>query len=602
MSDVVRVGSREADTSFPLDARPTRITVGGIVLLVADVSGLQGEYDVTWRVEGPVVLAESQARVALLGAATVTQDSVVIGGGTGAREIRATLDTSSLSVGSWTVYLELTRVDGEGMETRWGQADPVEVVQRRFASGDDVSVTLKRAAVPPTPDQALWVSIRNSTNALGFDRYIEFMDRVWCDDSVGFRGRRIGPRDERRAVRRIERRTALPFPNVDRYRLLKAATEAFLMINCRTDRGDFSEVDLAEESARLNRTVHPGDLEEQFRRYLVDVPDGRGGELEVLPYLGIIRRKLGDVPVLGHSDDDATEVCYGILAEKLTHPCFLELIWSYWMEKGGLVRTIDALNWRFQNRPPAYPGRDPLAGLDVDPLRPLNNILWGFQRDEQHRLTAAQRNLEYAHSYGVQLAQPTRRVADNRSRFMAAFHSLLAECMDFYHCDDNTVVIANGFDVLNGLKETHLLLTQGAHNQYGDLPWTARHEMLMTQWILSRPEMRDFLPSRIMVDLPQLWMEAVDGMNRLQGWSDISVLHYHDLAVFGEQLLLSIRFGDWPSVSDADRAANWARYHRQQVQQYCHSFRAVTGHGLNRRSTPSMNGHADRQPYRAYRG
>src|SRR6185436_19057194 len=104
----------------------------------------------------------------------------------------------------------------------------------------------------------------------------------------------------------------------------------------------------------------------------------------------------------------------------------------------------------------------------------------------------------------------------------------------------------------NALKETHLLLTQGAHNQYGDLPWTARHEMLMSQWILARPEMREFLPSRIMVDSPEGWMDPVDGMNRLQGWSDSTSLHYRDLALSGEQLMLSIRFGAWTSVSNPD--------------------------------------------------
>jgi len=40
-------------------------------------------------------------------------------------------------------------------------------------------------------------------------------------------------------------------------------------------------------------------------------------------------------------------------------------------------------------------------------------------------------------------------------------------------------MIADAFPVLNALREVHLLLAEGAHNQYGDLPWTARHEMLM---------------------------------------------------------------------------------------------------------------------------
>jgi hypothetical protein len=97
-------------------------------------------------------------------------------------------------------------------------------------------------------------------------------------------------------------------------------------------------------------------------------------------------------------------------------------------------------------------------------------------------------------------------------------------------------------------------------------------------------------------------MDPVDGMNRLQGWSDSTSLHYRDLALSGEQIMLSIRFGAWTSVSNPDQAANWARYFRREVQQYSHAHRAVTGHGVGRRAAASMNGYAKRQPYRTYRG
>ena len=143
--------------------------------------------------------------------------------------------------------------------------------------------------------------------------------------------------------------------------------------------------------------------------------------------------------------------------------------------------------------------------------------------------------------------------------------------------DDDTTVIADGFPVLNALKDVHLLLAEGAHNQYGDLPWTARHEMLMQQWILARPEFREFLPTRIMVAYPEPWMDRVDAMKTLQGWTDVSVLHFRDLGVFGEQILLSIRFGAWSDVNDRDQAANWARYWRAEIQGYIHAYRAVTG-------------------------
>jgi hypothetical protein len=55
------------------------------------------------------------------------------------------------------------------------------------------------------------------------------------------------------------------------------------------------------------------------------------------------------------------------------------------------------------------------------------------------------------------------------------------------------------------------------------------------------------------------------------------VTHFRDLAVYGEQLLLSVRYGDWISVNDEDSAKNWARYWRQEILGYLHAYRAATG-------------------------
>jgi hypothetical protein len=168
-------------------------------------------------------------------------------------------------------------------------------------------------------------------------------------------------------------------------------------------------------------------------------------------------------------------------------------------------------------------------------------------------------------------------VAERRSKFLEAFHNLLHEAHKFFKESDDTTVIADGFPVLNSLKEVHLLLAQGAHNQFGDLPSTARAEMLIQQWLLARPEMREFLGGRIMVPYTEAWMDRVDTMKTLQGWSDVTITHFRDLGVFGEQILLSIRYGAWISVNDPVAAANWARYWRPEIQSYIHAYRAVTG-------------------------
>jgi hypothetical protein len=134
---------------------------------------------------------------------------------------------------------------------------------------------------------------------------------------------------------------------------------------------------------------------------------------------------------------------------------------------------------------------------------------------------------------------------------------------------------------LNALKEVHLILAAGAHNQYGDMPSTARQEMLMQQWLLARSEMREFLGGRIMVPYPENWMDRVDSMKQLQAWTDVTVIYFRDLGVYGEQILLSIRFGAWTLTNDPSRAANWARYWRAEIQAYIHRYRAVTGVDLS---------------------
>jgi hypothetical protein len=251
---------------------------------------------------------------------------------------------------------------------------------------------------------------------------------------------------------------------------------------------------------------------------------------------------------------------------------------------------MNTISRRFQNvRIPE--GRDPLAMVEIDPLRPLNNLLWGYIQDEQHRLSVVRRVYEYDHHYGLSLygkAVPELRPADSRSKFLEAFHNLLYLCRTFFQQDDDTTVIADGFPVLNALKEVHLILSQGAHNQFGDLPSTARQEMLLQQWLLARPEFREFLPTRIMVAYPEPWMDRVDAMKTLQGWSDVSVLHFRNLGVFGEKLLLSIRFGAWSTVDDAVQASNWARFWRAEIMGYTHAYRSVTGVDLTSEVTSTQ--------------
>ncbi|MDX1545885.1 MAG: hypothetical protein R3247_02790 [Rhodothermales bacterium] len=460
---------------------------------------------------------------------------------------------------------EIIRKGVEGIE----RADAVQSTER--------NVRLNRSAAQPTLDQALWVAIRQRTNNLGFTHYRRFVNRVFCV--------RNGPgdEDEDEAIDRLRTRdlqagrnfSNVYLSNVDAYQLLKVATDAFLLINACgevvIDTDDYND-DILQEIIRLNTATNADEIQQRLTDYL--------GSPAHLPYLKRILATLNELETFRrNAPDDAfdTGACEGLVLTK-NDLCMLELIWSYWLEEGMLVQTMNAVSMRFQNR--RHGKRDPLAELAVDPLRPLGNLLWGYVQDEQHRLSVARRVYEYDHHYGLKLigkAVPSVKSVDSRSKFIEAFHNLLYLASVFYQEDDDATLIPDAYRLLKGLIDVHLLLAQGAHNQFGDLPWTARSEMLVMQWLLQRTEMREFLRGRTMVPHQEAWMGTVAAMRRLQGWSDTPIKHFRDLAVYGEQLLLTIRYGDWIDVIDQEQAKNWARYWRPEIQGYLYAYQAVTG-------------------------
>jgi len=431
------------------------------------------------------------------------------------------------------------------------------------------AVALQRSAVRPATEQGLWTLIRANSRSIGFERYSFFIDRVLCRRQDPPTDIFVTADNDGRRMRR-ERNELAGAYGVGAYELLRTATELFLLLNCRVS---------------TSRNLSPEELSEEITRRGGSVP----GNLSALAstFLGQNAYIQNVIDAAFPGDGIGGPFCDGVLTTRATEPCLLELIWSYWHEEGMLVQSVNALGRRFQNI--AGPGqRDPLSHFELDPLRPLNNILWGYVQEEYRRLTVPRRSLEYDHHYGMSLigrANRAKRSADPRSKFLESFHNLLHRCSQFFKEDNDTTVIADGFPLLNALKEVHLILAQGAHNQFGDLPWTARVEMLIQQWIMARAETRDFLQSRTMVPYTEAWMPQVDTMKTVQGWTDVGIGHFRDLGTYGEQLLLSIRYGNWIDVNDEDVAKSWARYWRPEVQSYLHSYRAVAGVDLTNPDT-----------------
>lgn len=461
---------------------------------------------------------------------------------------------------------------------------------------------LQPAGSPVTNDLALWVLILKGTEALSFKNFEEYMDAIFCSTDHSLAAKEFD------TVSRLSGTRSLPFMGIDAYRCVKIAAEAFVMVNCMVD-GIFTDQDVKRlkdsvplidgnvDRRALDKWWHEYKIQLQFRS-IVEDPAGElsveTAEVDTIPYLSVIQRKLKDQDLkltpfetafsqyLNPELEQTANTCFGILSEKLSHPCYLELIWSYWHEESMMVQGLNAISRRFQNV--KGPGRDPFAHVELDPLRPLNNLLWGYIQDEQHRLTVRRRAFEYDHHYGIRMhgtATKNMQFADSRSKFIEAFHRLLNLVSRFYNQADDMTVNPDAYPVLNGLKEVHMILSEGAHNQYGDLPSTARAEMLMQQWLLARPEFRQFLSGRTMVAYPEEWMEPVATVNTMMNWTKSSPLHFRNLARFGEQLLLSIRFGNWADVTDRKAAGNWSYFWREQIQGYIHAYRAVTNVDLS---------------------
>jgi hypothetical protein len=427
---------------------------------------------------------------------------------------------------------------------------------------------------------ALWEVIRCSTERLAFKNYARFMDQVLCPSRDSDRER--GPHEPRTKRDAPFHRHYSAF-GTDAYDLVKGATDLYLMTQC----GRLSDLEWFKEG---HRPLDPESIQTIRNEYFTTSIDGH--EIRITPYYQLVLEQLRNLPI-------KTEFClgtgpaeYGILRGRI-EPVTMELIWSYWLEQGMLVQTMNAIALRFQNK------RDgglanPLTNLAIDPIRPLDNLCWGYIQAEPSRLTVPRRAYEYEQQYGLTLAGaavPQLQPVERRSKFIECFHNLLHECMKFFLQRDDLTVRADGFPLLNSIADVHQLLAEGANNQAFDLTWTARVEMMIMQWLLARPEFRDFLGGRIMVRYAEAWMDRVDTMRGLQGWGDTSITSFHYLAVYGEQLLATVRNGNWSEIHDANTAAAWADHHRAAIQTYAHHYRQVTGVDLGAAPVDARNGH-----------
>lgn len=479
---------------------------------------------------------------------------------------------------------------------------PAPQERQDAAAPAPLQVALMRSAAPPTDDQALWTAIRNRTEAISFGRYAAFIHRVLCSDTANDAAVCGGGSvDGASAVtaalsqRRAELAARPGIHGADAFQLLKLATYAFLVIesgvavqpprDARTGAivttppapGTDPEPNsvfaaIPGEASRSGRSLTYQEAQEALTTYLQTQVGTVGGV--ALPYL----KRVAEALVESGVQEEGLPWCDHLLRHRLGCPSMIELIWNYWTEEGRLAQAMNAIILRFQNRRAG--ANDALGPLALAPLRPVSNLLWGRVQDIPNQLSVSRRAHEYAYAYGFALrgrAVDDLAPVESRSQFTEAFHGLLVRAAEFYRADANTTIVPDGFNLLQSLKELHVVLAMAANNQFDELKRQARVEAWCDQWLLSRPEMGEFLRARVMVPYPAKWMGAMETLSRMQGWGEGTVSHYHYLATAGETLLLSVRYGDWTAALDQASAVNWVRFFRPEIQNYIHSYQAVTG-------------------------
>ena len=471
--------------------------------------------------------------------------------------------------------------------------------------GFDVNVI--KSKFPKSALYQLFYNINKGVEELKYDEYEKFIENVLFSTDLckNLKNGFSNPPKERELCDLI----AYPLRESDSYHVLRAATEVFVMLNAGSYKhGEYDEKTLIDHAESKGIYFRDGSFSDKEELYIV-----KGSAEYYLAALYLIKEKLNAsigsswidarIEAIKRSLGEAEEIIRPdnlyVVKHKLRFPMFIELIWSYWHEESMLVQTINAICRRFQNVRSTNGINDPLAEMEITHLIPLNNLLWGYIQDEYRRLTVQRRAYEYDHHYGITLhgkAVPQLQSADSRTKFIGAFHNLLYVVSNYYKESANKMIEPDAFPILNALREVNFIIAEGMHNQYGDLPFTARVEMLMQQWILSRSEFRNFLPGRVAVPYPEAWMERVAAMNRLQGWTDTSPIDFNRLAVYGEKLLLSIRFALWnetnPTVNHRE-AALWAEEFRSDIQGYVHAYKAATGVDL---SAQVVNNKVDARP------
>lgn len=270
-----------------------------------------------------------------------------------------------------------------------------------------------------------------------------------------------------------------------------------------------------------------------------------------------------------------------------TSPLFVEPIWSFWQDASQLLLVTRAVVGQLLGVAASQSGELGLGDLRASLPTGLAAVLREWFDKTGEDPGDYQRAEVYRRFYGL-LPALSVGPGPTQSPIIELSHAALVEAAGVDRFTDGANTYEAG-RLAPLLRQVHVALAEAVSQpvqggatvdvlrRFVALQSVGREDMLIAQWIMNQPEVRDAgLQSLVLVAYPEMWMATLDAARARLGMLGALSVYHDELARSAEALLLSIRFADPRAIDDAF-ALDWARFWRPEVRTYLGAFRRVTG-------------------------
>ena len=278
--------------------------------------------------------------------------------------------------------------------------------------------------------------------------------------------------------------------------------------------------------------------------------------------------------------------------------CGCSLIYSYWLDEGGLQFAIERIADRVENG--IVPTTEALKMLHIRDSSLLVDIISSFivtwQRGEMFDVDARRKQYQAQYGFPLYAAKAWGRLAtgDPRSVFPAAFHRFLYEASRYFHAqrdrfkdpDIEATRSAIG-QLLDALREGNENMRKKRTGQIRGqseyckrlLGGSQKNNPIADEWdryLTGRPGITDASDAKI-------WQVKSDAVAAAYGWARPRIKDYTALAEKGETILVATRIGGEAAASDPGMAEAFAELMKPHILNYVNAFKIVGGVDLGRK-------------------